>query len=407
MIRLVEYEPTTVRLDPIDAEYLLALVKSSSARAGSDEDQFGREGEPALIESLTPTSVAGTVVVRTGPYVGRMGLPSGQCLDLVSRFGHLDTVELVRRISRLPIRSDTLRAPAHRGWSLPEAIAIAYVRDLERVVSAGLAKGYVARRYVRPPYPGTIDVGEHLRRCGGRPEALVTTARSLTVDIEQNQVARVALDLLGRLPLAADVARRVSRAATALRAVSSVQGALPMISRLPMSTLSRQYQDLLGLAEVILRSQSLVHVGQDLSGASLVFSMPKIWEAYVWSWVRDRHPSEIEVKHGHPFALGANGSLPAEADVVTISDGAVIELFDAKYKRMKASPARPDVYQMVTYCEHLGVDEASLVYPTAEPALRTFQIGNRRLHQVGLPGPTPAGDETRDGGSVLAGSLNR
>lgn len=393
MIRLVEYEPTTVRLDPVDASYVLAMVKSASAAAGDDDDMDADRGEAALIESLTPTSTNGTYVMRTGPYVGRIGLPSGEYLDLVSRFHHLDTVELIRRVARLPIRADALRAPAHRGWSLAEAIAIAYVRELELVVAAGLAKGYVTRRYTRPPYPGSIDVNDHLRRSGGRAESLVTTARRLTVDIDQNQVARAALDLLGRLPLSPDVANRVSRAATALRAVTPVPAALQLLGRMQTSRLSTRYRDLLGLAEIILRSQSLVHEGQSVTGASLVFSMPKIWERYVWAWVRDRYPDEVDVVHGHGFALAAGGVLPAEADVVAIFEGRVIELLDAKYKHMKAAPARPDVYQMVTYCEHLGIDEAALVYPTAHPAQRTFHLGDRRLHQIGLPGPTRREDE--------------
>src|SRR4051794_14681359 len=100
MSALVEYRVTRVPLNDEDLSYLLDLVKAS-----------GDEDDDKLFESLTPTRTRGIFELRTGPYVGRLGLPSGSWLDLTSRFDFPDVIELIRRAARLPIRHDTLRVP--------------------------------------------------------------------------------------------------------------------------------------------------------------------------------------------------------------------------------------------------------------------------------------------------------
>jgi hypothetical protein len=65
----------------------------------------------------------------------------------------------------------------------------------------------------------------------------------------------------------------------------------------------------------------------------------------------------------------------------------IISIYDAKYKRLEGAPSRGDVYQMVTYCERLGLAEATLVLPGAA-GRRSVRVGNRSIHVRGLPGPT-------------------
>jgi 5-methylcytosine-specific restriction endonuclease McrBC regulatory subunit McrC len=375
MIDLVEYEPTTLELEEVDLNHLLDLVKAS----GDDE-------EAKLIESLTPTRARGVYEVRTGPFVGRLGLPGGGCLNLASRFDFADVIELIRRAARLPIRHDALRVPTDPADTLIDVVATALAREVERIIGTGLAKGYTARRYERPPYPGKLDVEQHLGRFGARPDRLVTVASRLTRDIPVNQALLAALEVLRRVPLSAGPAGRVARVFPAFREVRLTPVAGDDVARLGLSLLTARYADALALAEIVLRSQSLAPRLATKIGASVVFSMPKIWEGYVAQQVRAAWADHFEVIDGYTFGLTAGGSLPAEADVVVKDSGEVIAVYDAKYKWLDKAPSRGDVYQMVTYCERLGLAEATLVYP-GKPARRHVQVGARRITVVGLPGP--------------------
>lgn len=375
-IKLIEYRTTPVFLSDEDLAHLLAMVKATP-----DEDGV------RLLESLTPTRVKGVYDLRSGPFVGRLGLPSGAWLDLTSRFDFTDIIELIRRAARLPIRQDALRVPTDPADSLIDVIATALAREVERLVGAGLAKAYAKRRFEQPPYPGSIDPRRHLSRFGGRPDHLATVANRLSRDIAVNQALVAALQVLRRVPLGAEPATRLARLAPAFREVRSVPYSADAVAALGLTLLTARYADGLALAEIILRSQSLApRLGSQI-GATVVFSMPKIWETYVAQCVRAAWSDQCGVLHGYGFQLTPGGGLPAEADVIVRREGTITALYDAKYKSIDQAPSRSDVYQMVTYCERLSLNQATLVYPAGAPIKRSVRVGGRIIHVVGLNGP--------------------
>jgi 5-methylcytosine-specific restriction enzyme subunit McrC len=375
VIRLVEYSTTQAPLATADLDYLLDLVAAS-----------GQNDEAKLLQAVAPTRERGVYALRSGPYVGRLGLPSGGWIDFLSRFSFKDVLELIRRSTRLPIRRDSLPVATEQADALVDVIAAAFLREVARIVGAGLAKGYAERRFEQPPYPGTLDVRQHLSRFAARPDRLVTVASRLTRDIPVNQAVAAALEVLRRVPLRRDVSAGVAGMALAFREVRRVPVSADAVARIPLTALTKGYREALGLAELILRSQSLVPRGQAHAGASIVFFMPKVWETYVAQCVRDAWPNTFDVTSPFAFDLTPTGALPAEADVVVRHRGELVALYDAKYKWLDKAPARGDVYQMVTYCEHLGLGEATLVYP-GDPGARSIEVGNRSVHVVGLPEP--------------------
>jgi McrBC 5-methylcytosine restriction system component len=244
---------------------------------------------------VTPTKDRGVYELRSGPYVGRLGLPSGDWIDFVSRFAFDDVVELIRRSGRLPIRQDTLAAPVGQADALIDVIAAAFVRETARLVAAGLAKGYAKHHFEQPPYPGTIDAKQHLSRFAARPDRLVSLASRLTRDVLVNQALAAALEVLRRVPMSASVSAGVARLALAFREVRRVPISAEAVARIRLTALTKNYSDALALAELILRSQSLAIQETTYAGTSMVFSMPKVWERYVAQRVREAWPDTFEV----------------------------------------------------------------------------------------------------------------
>ena len=111
---LVEYQPTRVQLEDRDLDFLLDLVSAT-----------GNDDGPKLLESVTPTRESRVYVLRSGPFVGRLGLPGGGFLDFQSRFPFPDVVELIRLSARRPVRIDTLSVPSDPRHSLIDVIALA------------------------------------------------------------------------------------------------------------------------------------------------------------------------------------------------------------------------------------------------------------------------------------------
>ncbi len=75
--------------------------------------------------------------------------------------------------------------------------------------------------------------------------------------------------------------------------------------------------------------------------------------------------------------------MTAVADVLVLRGETPVALYDAKYKGIDKAPSSADVYQMVTYCERLGLDSATLAYPTV-PTFREYQVGSTFVRVAGL-----------------------
>lgn len=371
MIQLQERVPSIWPLSTSDLTYLLSFV-----HRGPEEGD-----EAKVIQSITPTRRPGYWQITAGDFVGRLGLPSGEWIDFQSRFDFPDPIRLIQLGTWPPRLLNRYPTPARAGLKFVDAIALAFAREVGRLVGQGLSKGYREERQSRPPYGGRIDVGFHLSRFAGRPDVLVTKRRRLTVDIEINQALGAALEVLYRVPLASEVGRTVAQLRPTFAQVSRSALSAGDVARLPLRGESVRYRHALLLAEVILRSRDLVPTAEGLSGVSFLFFMPKIWERYVARWVAETSRNET-AEPSYAFRLTTEGRT-AEADVVIRSRNQVSALFDAKYKTHDSAPSSADIYQMVTYCEALGLSEAQLVYPGTFPS-RKVTVKDKTIHIRGL-----------------------
>jgi len=373
VLHLTEYRSSRVEVSDRDLEYLLALVKGT-----------GAEGQSKIIEAIAPTSDAGVYDIRPGGFVGRLGLPSGESLDIGSRFEFDDLIALIMQSRRGPIRTDDLVAPGGEDRFLIDVLARVFAREVSSLVAAGLAKSYRSHRFDRPPYPGRIDINLHLSRYAGRADRLVTTARRISVDVEINRALALALDVLSRTHLSDASSRSVAMLGAAFARV----GRRPMspgdVGRISLTRLTTRYRSALTLAEMILRSSAIAPRSTDLAGSSIVFNMPKVWEDLVARTIAVQYGEGYRIEAPYPFNLTADGSLSSEADVTVWEDDRLVALFDAKYKSLGSTPTMGDVYQMVAYCTRLGIDEATLVYP-GRGEQKEFCIEDVTVRMWGLP----------------------
>jgi 5-methylcytosine-specific restriction endonuclease McrBC regulatory subunit McrC len=365
---LVEYKAKLVEIDPSDLNHLLKLNRAT-------------DDEARIFRAITPTGSPNMYEVEAGPFVGRLGLPSGAWIDFQSRFDFHDVIELIRASARPALRVDSLRVPGEPNPFLVDAIAVAFAREVEVLAARGLAKSYQSVRRLTPPYPGRIDVAYHIGHYAARADKLVTIARKLTTNVPENQALATALTALIRAPLPIATGDRLAGLGPVFARVDRPPMRAEDVRAITLTTLTRRYAHALALAEVILSARQLAPRGTGSIGASIMFWMPKIWENYVACWIREQWPGYV-VEAPHRFILTNTGEY-AEADAVVLDGREVVALYDAKYKWPTSAPSRDDLYQMVTYCDRLGIDDATLVYPaTAEP--RIVSVRNKHVHVQGI-----------------------
>lgn len=370
-MEVTEYRPAQLRLEPLDLRFVLGLVSGVG----------GENRQVRVLHAVTPTGEPDTYLVTPGPYVGRLGLPSGAWIDFRSRFPFENLIALILSSGRLPARLDDFRVPAGSQPFLVDLLATAYIRELRMLLQQGLAKGYRSQRIVRPPYGGTLDVTHHLSRLAARPDRLATHARRITTDILLNQILARAFDVLTRAPLRRDQATALTMLGPALRRISRIPLAAEDVRRPALTALTVRYSPALALASIILQARTLAPVEGTSSGASVLFYMPKIWESYVRLWLRVTWPDH-RIVAPYRFVLTKDGQF-AEADATVWDGSKLVALYDAKYKWPDSAPDRADLYQLITYCEQLGLAEATLVYP-AEASTRTVAVGGKAVKVLGL-----------------------
>jgi 5-methylcytosine-specific restriction endonuclease McrBC regulatory subunit McrC len=264
MIQLTEYRPTTVDLTHDEATELSALTKGSTT---------GRD-QPRVIEHLTINGNAWDVT--PGPYVGRFRLRSGRTVDIASRFAFPDLTRLLGLGRKATVVRESATA-ATGGMGLMDLIALAFLREAERLVGQGLEKGYRTQTFARPPYAGAPHATAHLNIHAARPDRLVTTARRLTTDIPANQlVATAHHELTQQSYQDRDLSVRLRALGPSLRHIT------PMASPTgPIPDVPTRYRNIHDLAMLVLDTRTTLPTGTGIGGVGVLFNMTKIWETYV------------------------------------------------------------------------------------------------------------------------------
>ncbi|MGY1691126.1 5-methylcytosine restriction system specificity protein McrC [Geodermatophilus sp. SYSU D01105] len=375
MLELREYETRTVALTAAQAVELARLTRGAITDSA----------EPRVIQQLTPSAQPGCYDVQPGPFVGRFTLRSGLTVDIASRFPFTDLLEVLRVAARHPTVLHEAPTLFRVGRGLLELIATAFARELRGIAGFGLAKGYVARTFTRPPYPGVPDATAHLARHLGRPDRLITRARRQTVDIPVNQVLAAAHRVLVHQtyedPQLAVRLRALAPVLTGITAVADPQHLLD-IARRNMPT---RYREAVGLAALILAGRTTLPAGSGTGGVSVLFNMTRVWESFVQAALarslRPGHRLSVQ----HPVLLSTDGTnITAAADLLEVGpDHSPVALYDAKYKPWGAKPSTDEIYQVVTYAYRLGLRTATLVYP-GRGEHSEVSIGEYRVRTAGL-----------------------
>ncbi|WP_430781794.1 McrC family protein [Actinoplanes sp. G11-F43] len=366
MLRLAEYEVATVHLTPAEAAEL----------AGMTVGARGAGGRPRVIERLVPTAGPNVYDLQPGPFVGRFRLLSGRTVEVSGRFPFHDLATLLG-LGRRPALLTEAPTDGDGAHGLVDLIALAFVREAERLTGQGLAKEYRRRTFTRPPYAGAPSVPLHLRAHAGRPDRLATTANRLTVDVPLNQVIATAYR---RLAGVASPNARVRALAPAFGGVTVLPGRPPVLPAVPA-----RYREIEKLSRLVLSGRSVLPAGSGVSGASVLFDMTRVWEDYVGDWLRRGSPGRVVVAQ-QPIPLTDTGPRrTGYADYVVHQGGRPIAVYDAKYRPWHPSPSTDEIYQLFTYAQRLGVSRAVLVHPGREHVSTTTTVGPVTFESVALP----------------------
>jgi 5-methylcytosine-specific restriction enzyme subunit McrC len=336
--------------------------------------ELDRTGVIVRLDADTASALAATklVDVRTeGSNVWRL-LPNGRVGAV--QIGGVDVqVRPKVGISRLLFLLGYATDPGFRPDDVPgktepdlwPALAESLVRQTERALGRGVRQGYVTIDDSLALVRGRVRVADQIARRPGLMLPLEVRYDEYSPDIAENQIIRTALRHMTGIPrLRAELRARLVRLDARLTGVTILRYSAP-IPPWRVTRVNATYAPAVRLAQIVLRNQSAEPGPGDVTIASFVVNMAKVFEDFLLTALREALASCPGHTRGqYPVQLDDEQLVRMNPDVVHVVDTRPVAVFDAKYKLEDASSGYPnaDVYQMLAYCTALRLKRGWLVY---------------------------------------------
>ena len=243
-------------------------------------------------------------------------------------------------------------------------------------LAAGLLRGYRRVDEALTTVRGRIRMGDQIRRRPGQMLPLEVSYSEFTPDIAENRIVRTAAHRLQFLPDLSDSTRRRLSIVSARLADARL---IPMGAPVPQWTPSRlnaRYQDVLRLADRVVRSMSVEVDEGRARAAAFVTEMPGLFAGFVTSELTRAldgdggrlHDNPVMHLDSAPVGAGRHrvddpvDHISVRTGLVYEVDGRPVTTFLPSYPSDRRSTAA-EHYRLLAACTALGVDRAYLVYP--------------------------------------------
>ncbi len=283
-------------------------------------------------------------------------------------------------------------------FELLDVMAEQYMRLLQRSLSRGLVREYIEEQAELPGLRGRVD-GLHVvtRRFGVIPPVRCSYAE-FSVDTVPNQLLLSACTLLTRSRLRGSILSRFPALVSRLEGVSPV---LFPPQGVPHPRLDRRYDHskaAVRFAELILRRMSIELRDGALQALTFLVDMNVLYEEFVVEGLRRalKVPTARWIHHPAHIYLDTDRRLQLRPDALWRDHRRrPLLVVDAKYKDVPVAVSG-DVYQMLAYCQAVGVGDAVLVYASTVPDRHVVANSGVRIHRLQLnPDGTPQEIEER------------
>jgi 5-methylcytosine-specific restriction enzyme subunit McrC len=249
---------------------------------------------------------------------------------------------------------------------LLDVVASGFAIHCERAIERGLLRGYVHCEESRPDLRGRIRFAHQIARNPGLPLPLELSYDDFTADVRENRLMRTALEVLLRLPRIPTRAReKLLGVRAALGDVAILRDRRDFVAP-AITRLNNRYEAALVLAELILRHSSVTASSGEVSSATFVFDMNRVFEDFVGAALTEAfRPVGGEIRLQHPDRLDSDlrVALPIKPDITWWRRTQCLAVIDAKYKSiLDRTMPNADAYQMLAYCIALDRLRGFVVY---------------------------------------------
>lgn len=232
----------------------------------------------------------------------------------------------------------------------------------------GILRGYRSHDEAIIGVRGRIRLADQFRRRQGLPLPLEVTYDDYVEDVLENQLIKAALRRVQRLCRGdTHLLRTSAEMLSVLEMVSDVRFDVRQLPCPAITRLNQHYSLPLSMARLIVANSS-VELDAGGSGFSSFFiDMNVLFEEFLYRALGERLTGAGAWRHGAQVFLDQASRVEMKPDLSIWLDHTCLFLGDAKYKET-AGGGTNDLYQMLAYCQALGLSQGTLFYATAAGA---------------------------------------
>ena len=340
-------------------------------------------------------------------YVGVVQVP-GLAVEILPKTDDSNDVQgmqqnliyMLHRSGWLRARERSFAALGRQKMRLIDAFVLVFADSLLDALREGLDRAYVEREENLGVVRGRLVMSEHVRRNAFHRERLFVRYDDFSEDTKLNRLLKATCRLLLRQVRSFNVARRLKETVLRFDAVSDRAPSADDL-RSGLTRQNKRFQPHLDFCRLVWRGESpTLALGTDTS-FSLLFSMPRLFEAFVGAILRCHRDElglsihRVETQHKGPHLVRDEGKkrfFRLQPDVVGFRDETNAQfVLDTKWKRLRPSApirsvSQADAYQLFAYATRYSAPLNVLLYPAVR-GLKTETLrfaGTNQLLRVGF-----------------------
>lgn len=262
--------------------------------------------------------------------------------------------------------------------TLLEILIRLFAEKLSDTVRRGMPRRYLNWAEDLAVVRGTLDVPRQFTRHAVNPGVLACRFDTLSEDIPLNRIMKATVTHLLRLSRSTANLQRLRELAFVYGEVTAVPPSALRWDQVVLDRTNRAWQELLGMARLLLQDQYQTSSSGAGRGTSLLFDMNMLFEEYIGRLaVRAVAGTQYRVRlqGGRRHCLISDDPegrmlFQTKPDILILDGNRVVQIIDTKWKRISARIEDPkqgvsqaDVYQMMAYAHLYDAPKVTLLYP--------------------------------------------
>ena len=340
------------------------------------EENSGDDVEERLSDFLRISSHKGVKVIKPQNYVGVINIDNKVQIEILPKIDISDENKLrnlfLKMLSCLKeFKGKSFKNAQLNDSKLPiyEVFIQMYLNEVQELLKRGLKSDYLAIEENLTFFKGKFLINQHLKNNIVRKDRFFMAYDEFHTNRPENRLIKTTLLKLNKISTNGRNQLLAKRLLAEFEMVGQSMNIDKDFSLVKKDRNSQAYQSLMIWSQIFLKNKSFSTFKGTKNVNALLFSMEKIFEAYVAKKLKI-HFSEwnVETQKKDKYLFDNPKTFRLKPDIYMSKDGSSIVL-DTKWKKLYQDKSKnyginqADMYQMYAYAYKYDVENIILIYP--------------------------------------------